>query len=507
MIARESGQPPEKILELYNQNHVLASLKHSMTEEKTLNNLLENANIKIISIWKAGMKIPLRPPITNDVVETLTKAGTERLSKILMMNIGPEQKGEYLHWDQLRHKSPPEGLSHEEWWFLIKKARKTNNKSIELKDPHNKEFNFTLTEALYKKLSQVDRDAGGAIAADPSIVTEENRNRYITKSLFEEAITSSQLEGASTTTREAKKMLHSQRKPRDRSEQMIMNNYRAMSFVRDHRQDSLSEGFILELHRIVTENTMDDPDASGRWRTADGHIHVTDNRDGTILYTPPPADQIPGRMKKLIEFANSDHEKSFIHPIIQGIVLHFMLSYEHPFADGNGRTARILFYWLMSQKEYRLIEFISISKPIKQSPTKYARAFLYVETDDNDLTYFLHQQSDVIIKSISMLKDYWINKQRELNETKQLLEGPIQKELNHRQTALITHALRHPNHLYEIQPHKISHQITYETARQDLLGLEGLGLLVKTKKGKAFIFQSPSDIPERIGRLNKECSM
>ena len=45
-IARESGQPPEKVLELYNQNHVLASLRSSMLEEKTLNNLLENAIIQ-----------------------------------------------------------------------------------------------------------------------------------------------------------------------------------------------------------------------------------------------------------------------------------------------------------------------------------------------------------------------------------------------------------------------------------------------------------------------------
>ena len=453
------------------------------------------------------MKIPLQPPPLSKIKEILAKANSSRLVELLMMNIGPEQKGKYLHWDQLRHRTPPEGLSRDEWWLLIKNARRANNRALDLEDPHNNAFNFTLTETLHEKLSQIDRDAGGAIAADPSIVTSENRDRYITKSLFDEAITSSQLEGASTTTREAKKMLHSQRKPRDRSEQMIMNNYQAMSFVREHRHDPLSEDFILELHAIVTDSTMDDPSTPGRWRTANQRIHITDNRDGAILFTPPPADLIPERMKRLIEFANSDHRDSFIHPIIQGIILHFMLSYEHPFADGNGRTARVLFYWLMSRQGYRLIEFLSISKVIKQSPTKYARAFLYVETDENDLSYFLHQQADVIIKSISALKDYWIKKTKELQETEQLLRGPIQKELNHRQTALISHALKHPNYLYEIQPHKTSHLITYETARQDLLRLDTLKLLKKSKKGRAFIFQSPSDLAERITKLNKKLSM
>jgi Fic family protein len=453
------------------------------------------------------MKIPLRPPPLCEVKEILDKTDSSRLAELLMMSIGPEQKGKYLHWDQLRHRTPPEGLARDEWWLLIKNARRANNKAIDLDDPYNNAFNFTLTETLHEKLSQIDRDAGGAIATDPSMVMNENRDRYTTKSLFDEAITSSQLEGASTTTREAKKMLQSQRKPRNRSEQMIMNNYRAMSFAREHRHDPLSEEFILELHAIVTENTMDDPNTLGRWRTANEHIHVTNNRDGSILYTPPPAGLIPERMKRLIEFTNSDHQDSFIHPIIQGIILHFMLSYEHPFADGNGRTARVLFYWLMSRKGYRLIEFLSISKVIKQSPTKYARAFLYVETDENDLSYFLHQQSDVIIKSISALKDYSIKKANELQETERLLHGPIQKKLNHRQTALISHALKHPNHLYEIQPHKTSHLITYETARQDLLRLDTLKLLEKSKKGRAFVFQSPSDLAERITKLNKSLSM
>ena len=302
-------------------------------------------------------------------------------------------------------------------------------------------------------------------------------------------------------------MLYSRRKPRDRSEQMIMNNYQAMSFVRENRQESLSENFILELHRIVTKNTMDDPSTSGRWRRADEDIHVIDNRSETVLYTPPNADQIPSRIKKLIEFANSDHGESFIHPIIQAVILHFMLSYEHPFVDGNGRTARALFYWFMGRKGYWLIEFLSISKVIKESPAKYARAFLFVETDEGDLSYFLHQQFDVIIESISSLHEYLSKESKELKQTETLLRGPIQKSLNHRQTALISHALKHPNNLYEIQSHRSSHAIAYQTARTDLLGLEDLGLLKKFKKGKAFVFQSPADIAERITNLNKEHSL
>jgi Fic family protein len=456
------------------------------------------------------MKIPVSPPALGQLVKALSKQGPERLVEVLTMGIGPETNGKYLHWDQLRHRPPPEGLSHEEWWFATQQARLAIRKRIGLADPKGQHFVLALTEGLHRKLHQMDRDAGGAIKAGAPlavITSEENRDRYLIRSLFEEAISSSQLEGASTTTSEAKEMLRSGRKPRDRSEQMILNNYRAMRFVRENRDKPLSEEFILELHAILTDDAIDDPGASGRWRRADEDIVVADNRDGTILYRPPAADLVSDRMQRLIDFANAEAEDAFIHPIAQAVILHFMLSYEHPFADGNGRTARALFYWYMSRKGYWLIEFLSISKVIKDSPANYARAFLYVETDENDLTYFLHHQFDVIMKSIVALHDYLASKTEELQRTERLLRGPLQKVLNHRQVALIAHALKNPNHLYDIQSHQTSHGIAYQTARTDLLGLEDLGLLVKFKRGKAFVFQSPRDLAGRISELNSKLSL
>lgn len=456
------------------------------------------------------MKIPLSPPNLAGLARDLSSESPDRLVELLTMGMGPETSGQYFHWDQLRHRPPPNGLSHEEWWLATKQARLAIRRRIELTDTTGEPFSLALTEELHRKLHQMDRAAGGAIkASDPiSVITsDDNRDRYRIKSLLEEAITSSQLEGASTTTSEAKKMLRSGRKPRDRSEHMILNNYRAMSYVRENRDRPLSEEFILELQGILTEGTLDDPSASGRWRRASEDIIVANNRDGTILYRPPPADLIPNRMKRLIDFANSEQKESFIHPIVQAVILHFMLSFEHPFADGNGRTARALFYWFMSRTGYWLIEFLSISKVIKRSPTNYARAFLYVETDENDLTYFLHQQFDVIMKSIASLHGYLAEQSRELQQTEQLLRGPVQKKLNHRQVALIAHALKNPNALYDIHSHKESHGITYETARTDLLGLEGLGLLGKFKRGKAFVFQSPGDLAARITELNRELSL
>lgn len=344
----------------------------------------------------------------------------------------------------------------------------------------------------------MDRDASGSIRADAPITTDANRDRYIISSLFEEAITSSQLEGASTTTQEAKDMLRSGRRPRDRSEQMILNNYNSMSFIRENRKESLSEEFLLELHRMLTKDTLDDPTGAGRWRQPDEKVTVQDNRDGTVLYVPPQAALIPERVQRLIDFANKDDHAPFIHPVVCAVIVHFMLSYEHPFIDGNGRTARALFYWYMAKTHYWLIEYISISKIIKRAPVKYAKSFIYVENDGNDLTYFLDHQFDVILESIAALFEYLKMKTEEFRKTESIMKGDLQRLLNHRQIAVISHALKHPGFNYTIQSHARSHSVTYQTSRTDLLNLSELGLLSKFKRGRAFVFQSPRDLTAKI---------
>jgi Fic family protein len=364
---------------------------------------------------------------------------------------------------------------------------------------------FALPAPLLIDLHHIDRDAAGRIRSSNGTPPAEDAQRYLIGSLIEEAITSSQLEGASTTRKVAAAMLRSGRKPRDHHERMIFNNYRAMEHLRSLRDVRLTPAHILELHRILTGDTLDDPQDAGQLRRND-EVQVIDTRDNTVLHEPPPHTELEARLQRLCDFANADEDSQpFVHPVLRAILLHFMIGYDHPFADGNGRTARALFYWSMARSGYWLMEYSSISHILRKAPARYMRAYLHTETDSNDTTYFLLHQLHTIRRAIAALHEYVERKSREQKETERLLAASpaLRGRFNHRQVALLGHALRNEGEAYRVDAHQRSHSVVYQTARRDLLELEELGLLEKTKQGNAFLFFAPRDLRERLVNLSR----
>ena len=264
-------------------------------------------------------------------------------------------------------------------------------RAISLVDAEGNGFSYSMPDVVHRRLHYVDQRCSGEIAM-PTVVTTDDqaRQHYLVNSLMEEAIRSSQLEGATTSRQAAKALLRSGRTPADRSERMIVNNYHALQFIREAGRKPTPE-LIYELHRIVSEGTIDNPDGAGRLQAADEErVTVVDTVDGRALHTPPPADQLPDRLQALCDSANEDDSKQFIHPVIRAIILHFWLAYDHPFEDGNGRTARALFYWYMRKRRYWLVEYLSISRIFRNAPAKYGRAFL-PDRDRRQRSHVLHR--------------------------------------------------------------------------------------------------------------------
>lgn len=458
------------------------------------------------------MKLPSSPPSHADVIAKLSISNPDKALKLLLSLPNVEINGNYLHWDKLKYLTPPTGMSSEEWWATLKYSRSRAYKALPFVDKRGKPIFFSVTDGQLRELHWLDKNCAGSLHTDQSSMAplsdSYSKDVYIVKMLINEAIYSSQIEGASTTKKAAKEMLYEGRPPHNRSEQMIYNNYRAMKFILDHKGESLTPLFILDLHKILSDNALDNPDAVGKFRITDD-IFVLDPRDNEVLHVPPPASQIPGRIKTLCEFANSKEYGFFIHPIYRAILLHFMLAYDHPFEDGNGRTARGLFYWSAINSGYWLFEFISISSIIKRAVGQYAKAFLYTETDENDTTYFLSHQLTLIRRAVDELHAHVERRTKELKEVETLLDKNValRQQLNSRQISLLRHALKHIGFVYTINEHKTYHNIAYESARKDLLEMgDKLNLFVKKMHGKAYVFEVPPDIERRITFKSKRTS-
>ena len=332
---------------------------------------------------------------------------------------------------------------------------------------------------------------------------EQARQHYLVNSLMEEAIRSSQLEGASTSRRVAKEMLRSGRAPRDRSEQMIINNFRALQFMRDRADEAIAPSQIIELQRMLTEGTLDEGAAGGRLQTPDEErVVVLDRVDGSVLHVPPSADELPGRLTALCDFANEDDDDHFVHPVVRSILLHLWLAHDHPFEDGNGRTARTLLYWSMARRGYWLVEYLSISKILRKAPGAYNRALLLTETDGNDATYFLLHQLGVIEQAVDELHGYLRRKVRDVQDVERLVRNS--DAFNHRELALLGDAVRDPSSTYTYAAHARSHGVTHETARVDLLHLARLGLLVQQGRRRPHAYHPPDDLTDRLRALDPE---
>jgi len=409
----------------------------------------------------------------------------------------------YPHWDKLRRLGAPEGFSSEQWWLKIKLARNEGLRQLPLKDTEGVPFGFTLPDIVLRHLHHIDQRCAGEVAMDEVVTSEkEAGRRFLVNSLMEEAIRSSQLEGATTSRVVAKEMLRSGRAPRDRSERMILNHFRALEFMRDEMGKELTSESILELHRIVTEGTLKDPTAAGRLqRPGEPRVAVFDRDDGDPIHVPPPAEQLPERMELLCRFANEDDGEPFVHPVLRAILLHFWIAFDHPFEDGNGRTARILFFWAMQSRGYWLTEYLPISRLIRDAPGQYGRAFMETETDGGDTTYFLIHQLRVIERAIADLHDYLKRKVSEVRDVERLLQDNA--ALNGRQLALLIDAIRRPAAIYSFDSHALSHRVSHETARSDLRALAESELLISRRRGRKHVFEPAPDLPERLRESGK----
>lgn len=374
----------------------------------------------------------------------------------------------YLYWSEVKYKKVGD-LSPLELWAAIQLSR------LSLYALRWPEFNIKIpvTSHMQEMCHYFDMNFGGTWGTD-SIIPNDSRERFLASSQMEEAIASSQIEGSSTTRKVAKDMLRRNISPRNKAEQMIHNNYEAIKYITENKDEPLSPAIILRLHEIMTEKTLDNPDDAGKLRT-NNDIVVQDVVTGEVVHRPPSFNILPAFLEKLCSFANADNGY-FLHPIIKAIAIHFLLAYYHPFVDGNGRTARALFYWFMLKNGYWLTEYLSISLVINRSKSSYEKAYLQTELDGNDVGYFIEYNLKVLKNAFEDLKRYIETK---IAQKQRAIDILSIGDINFRQASLLSMFRDNPKLALSINDVASKFGISKPTAMADITPLLDRGLLKK----------------------------
>jgi Fic family protein len=397
-------------------------------------------------------------------------------------------ESEYLYWDKIKYlnkqnnkiTNKEDEIDASELWKNVKFKRNLNKKwAFAYVEKNNNSIgvkystSYNINDFLLQKLHYLDFNFGAGIQKE-QLLNDIDKHRYLTNALMEESIFSSMIEGATTTRIKAKEMLRKGKKPSNKSEQMILNNYKTIQYISEQKNEDISIEKLFEIHRLVTENTLETENI-GVFRNSND-VMVMNQITGEIVHIPPSFEELDELMKQFCDFFNNNPKDNFIHPIVKASILHFLIGYIHPFVDGNGRTARALFYWFLLKNGYWLTEYLSISRVILRTKTQYEKAYIYTEIDEMDVTYFIHYQVKVLIQAFEDLKSYIAKKKKEENKLSKYLKLP---NINERQAQILYWIEEDSNRFFTVKEIETIFKITNQTARTDIEYLVEKGFLKK----------------------------
>ncbi|MBU4557118.1 MAG: Fic family protein [Actinobacteria bacterium] len=256
-------------------------------------------------------------------------------------------------------------------------------------------YRYEITEAVATSVRRIEElrtrlDAQGPL---PRIWLGRTR-----RDLEAEAVAASTImEGVAVTVDEARRILAGDKPPGVSVEDIdLVDGYRdAMRFVlarADADAFQWHSELMLSLHHLVLGGSY--ANGAGRFRGTQNWL--TNRANGAQVYLPPPAEKVPSLVNDLAAWLQGTAEPG---PVTSALA-HVSVAGIHPFADGNGRTARIVASLAMYRAGFRLPQFTSLEEWWGRHLEDYYSAFdcLGAEWAPNtDVTPFLetHVQAQV----------------------------------------------------------------------------------------------------------------
>ncbi|MGI6173397.1 MAG: Fic family protein [Christensenellales bacterium] len=375
----------------------------------------------------------------------------------------------YLPRKEIVHRLPV-SVSINRFWPELEKERRRQSQELPLPDQGGKLFWFVLNGSIEKQC-----DAIAALARRDIAFSGTLFDALMEDAVLDEAVYSVAIEGAFTSRKQAADLIRQNRQPRNKSEQMVKNNYDALTYVLEHLEDAINEEMILAIAKIVTRGASEVQVMGYR----EGQVYVM-GREG-VVYTPPKADAVPQMMRSLTEFI----QESELHPLLKACIAHFYFVYVHPFEDGNGRCARALSYMMLLQAGYDFFRYVSVSNIVAEERNKYYRAMRNVEDSDGDMTYFIDAYSDMLARTVIKMEDHLRYHVFAAQKLKALEEAGA---LNDRQLKGAKWLLEGGGASVTVEAWRKKYKVVTETARRDLLALCDAKVVERKTEGRKAVF-------------------
>ncbi len=403
------------------------------------------------------------------------KSDFEFLNSSVWLNYTQQR---YLTPEEIKYRLKQQKSMSEAEWSLIKKEiisfRKTGAITLFFKSMKSK-FWFYPADVIHKKINDIEKL--GKELYEQINKNASFKNDFLLDAAIEESITSAIYEGAHSTRAQAEQLIASGHRPENKDEWMLINNFNAMKWIKNNQQMDLTKDIILQLHHIVTNNTLEGDDSNFQGKFRNDKVFVGSHEG--IVHT-----QIEKALNEMIQLATNNPR--YFHPLLKGILVHYFMGYIHPFFDGNGRTARALFYFKSLRNQLNYVELLSVSAYLRMHGKQYEKSFEKVKSNEYDLTYFIDFCLDSMASAL-------IEVSRKVSYLLRMTDLKDRFDLSLTQVGLMQRMALHKFRTIDIEEYARQISKSREFARQELKHLLELNFVSEIKISKRLVYKVNAD--------------
>jgi Fic family protein len=397
-----------------------------------------------------------------------------------------------LSWDEFLELDLPGEMTPLETWDLLQRVGRSMGIDLPIPDLEGNQYWYLRTHEIADAVAWLQCVCRSDSQLHRALTTRQNRP-VLVASRAEETIAAALLDGLDISYEEGHSLLSAKRVPRTGSERLVLNTLNAMDSVSSLIDEPFSPALLERLRQMVLDSV--EPGSYPTRTPRMGLIRVTYSDDRVHA----AAEQ---QLRYICDYANNLTGDPYDPPACRALLLPDLFRVYRPLPDMNAQVGRLAFRLYTLKAGLPVLGMIALSRiklaweegtlatpTVGPPPAQYFHGREHAHMDLTD--YF----TIVLKMALAGLNDITVQLRR-LAERDDELKALLRRDsrLNHRQRAVLSHALATPDAEFRIAHHQTAHGVVYATARADLLELVEEGYLEQQERGRAFVFVPLPDL-------------